>query len=451
MKGMRGLLRVAAFAILLLAAAGCDGLTTSTGTGTPGSTTIGSGPGPDPAWTQALSGFAAPWSAIAVNSQGQAFAAVSTFGPNDTTYNNMRADVINAAGGAPQRVPFSLAGSPRAVYAGRATNGNAWVVVHNHINGGDRASVRLVTPTSVQWSTTIAPSCCNVNVEDGAVDPQGNLYVLGETSADFGTNPNNDPTLFVQKYAPSSSTAVWTTQYPVPALNTFSNVPLQLAYEPQGGGYLLAAAFTWPDGNPDHGVMPVVQVLSPAGKLVGSPTDLFSQPSTTDRFNDMAAAPNGDIYLAGAYQAPNRVDSDFLLVRFDYQKFMAGQASYLSAYTDGSTADDQAFALAVAPSGTLYVAGNTDADSYGFGFWANQHGRGDAVLAAYTADSSGIHRKWVTMFNAGFQDGIPTLEGITIDSTHGVYVIGEDIWIAANDPTPTHDYPNFVTRFAITP
>ncbi len=126
----------------------------------------------------------------------------------------------------------------------------------------------------------------------------------------------------------------------------------------------------------------------------GKVTTTFGS-STDDYAYAVALAPDGKIVVAG--RSYNGTNNDFALARYNADGSLDTSFGSGGKVTTGiHTGDDVAYALALAPDGKIVVAGYTDAGSTGYDF----------ALARYNADGSldttfGSGGKVTTAFGSG--------------------------------------------------
>jgi hypothetical protein len=122
----------------------------------------------------------------------------------------------------------------------------------------------------------------------------------------------------------------------------------------------------------------------------------------------LAIAPSGDVYVAGLTVSPDFPNTsggaqashggglyDAFVARLNATLTSNPQSTYL-----GGGGDDRAFALAIGPSGEVYVAGDTSSPNFPHtagGAQANYGGGGDAFMARLTGDLRGGFRLYLPL------------------------------------------------------
>ena len=162
----------------------------------------------------------------------------------------------------------------------------------------------------------------------------------------------------------------------------------------------------------------------PAGKLLWA---TIGGGALLDQANDIATDAAGNSYVVGAIQTNSlhptaqfgnftltgNGDYDWLLVKYD----PAGNV--LWAKSDGSTAGDTAFGVALDPSGNVYLTGFFSGTMTVEGVTVTSSGLFDIFLAKYSPDGALLWLK-----RAG-GTGSDIAHGLAIDSIGNVAIVGE--------------------------
>jgi hypothetical protein len=274
------------------------------------------------------------------------------------------------------------------------------------------------TTEAAPWSGTKQLGTTAVDTGNAvAVDGSGNVYVAGSTDDDLDGVGVGDPALggrdfVLVKFAPDG-TLLWSRQLGTVATDEANAVAVD------GAGNVYVAGNTSGDldgagiGDPLFGGDDFFLVkFDPAGSL------LFTRQLgtvATDEGNAVAVDGSGNIYVAGNTSGdldgtggdPLVGGVDFFLAKFD----PAG--SQLFTRQLGTVATDEANALAVDGTGSVYVAGNTSGDLDGVGF-----GGVDFFLAKFDPAGSQLFTRQLGT--------APTdqANGVAVDGAGNVYVSG---------------------------
>lgn len=241
-----------------------------------------------------------------------------------------------------------------------------------------------------------------------AVDAAGNVYVVGEVARDRalpGQTASGDVDAFVRKYDVVGN-ELWTRQFGSSLQDRAVGVALS-------GGQVLVAGFTLgalPGQTALGGVDLFVRAYDPDG------TELWTRQFGTaggEGVTGIAAIPAGGFALSGyttatfpGETAPRAIDA--LVGAFDDD----GTERWL--HTFGSSNDDRANAVAVAPGGDIVVVGEASAALPG----ETASGFSDVFVRAYDAGGTAL---WTHQLGTSSQDAAV---GVQIDSSGEVMIGG---------------------------
>jgi hypothetical protein len=203
-----------------------------------------------------------------------------------------------------------------------------------------------------------------------AFDRNDNLWIVGSTLGDLaGTNAGNGD-VFVREY-PSDGSAPVTYQFGTPSADEAKAIVVSST------GDVFVAGITY-------------------GALVGSSagySDIFlrsypgngSLPTTSqfgssgvDNVSSLVADPLGNLWLAGQVSGDFEGENQALVKKYPFD------GSTPTTYQFGTDASDDALALAVGPSGDVWVAGETDGALYA----SNTAGASDGFVRQFGAQPS---------------------------------------------------------------
>jgi hypothetical protein len=208
---------------------------------------------------------------------------------------------------------------------------------------------KLSPSGSVTWSVQAGTAMDDRGIQV-AVDAAGNSFVTGPTAGKIGSDPwleGND--VFVLKVDPSGN-VVWIRQFGTRSDDMGLDIGClsdgELVVSGQAGGAL-------PESQGTGGAF--VARLSTSGDLIWA-----RQPGTDSRdgADRLAVGPDDVIYLAGS------ADSDFVPnggrgARDVFVQAVGPDGELLWAQQFGTDTTEQVLAIAVTPTGTLYVGGTT--------------------------------------------------------------------------------------------
>ena len=348
--------------------------------------------------------------AIAVDSQGNAYVTGSTFSPNFPTtlnaYNPSRNGLFD-------------------VFVTKLNPKGSALVYSTYLGGS----------VSVEGGTAIA------------VDSQGNAYVTGFTGAsDFPTTPdafdtfhngNND--VFVTKLNPDGSALLYSTYLG----GTGFDQGNAIAVDSQGNAYVIGGA-----GLPDFPTTPgafdtsfdyfdiFVTKLNPGGTALVYSTALGT--GNIEGGTAIAVDSQGNAYVTGWTVAsnfpttPGAFDTDFNGVGDAFvTKFNPNGSALVYSTFLGGTGNDRGHGIAVDSQGNAYVTGLTNSSDFPTtegAFDRNNGGNADAFVTKLNPNASALIYSTYLGGNGSDQGN-----AIAVDSSGNAYVTGDTS--SSNFPT----------------
>ncbi|WP_405068684.1 alpha/beta hydrolase-fold protein [Kribbella sp. NBC_01510] len=209
------------------------------------------------------------------------------------------------------------------------------------------------------------------------------IYVVGYTKGSLGGANQGDKDVFVARLD-GDGRQVWLRQVG----STGEDKGMAVAIS---GGAVYAAGMTAGAlGTSAGGVDGFVTRYSSSGEPLWMRQ--FGTPASDEAWG-LTADPSGGVYLtgytAGDFSGTLAGDKDFLVARVDGDGVLTWRDQF------GTTGNDKGAAVAVDPSGNLYVAGFTD------GALGTPLGKFDAVLTTYSPDHTRI---WTRQFGTADDD-----------------------------------------------
>ncbi|OLE12922.1 MAG: hypothetical protein AUG52_02310 [Verrucomicrobia bacterium 13_1_20CM_3_54_17] len=135
--------------------------------------------------------------------------------------------------------------------------------------------------------------------------------------------------------------------------------------------------------------------------------------------NAIAVDPSGNVYVTGA-SFGSGTGFDYATVKYD----SSGQQQWVARYNGPGNADDEAYGIAVDASGNVYVTGFSDNSGFDY--------------ATIKYDSSG-QQQWVGRYNGPANDD-DEARAITIDGSGNVYVTGYSVGSGTQEDYATIKY-----------
>ncbi len=299
-----------------------------------------------------------------------------------------------------------------------------------HNNGYDAFVAKLSPDGTHVWSTYVGGG----NDDSGqsiAVDSLGNVYVTGTTMSPGWTSGGFDPTFsgscdaFVAKLN-SGGAHVWSTFLGGDASDWGYGIAVD------SGGNVCVTGYTnssgWTSGgfdpNYDNGYDAFVAKLSPGGDHLWS---TYLGGVVDDAGFSIAVDSGGSVYVTGYTNSSGWASGGFDPTHNNaYDGFVAKLSSdgahLWSTYLGGSDYD-LGYGIAVSPSGSVYVTGNTKSSGWTSGGFDVTYNGGDVDGDAFVVKlSSGGAHLWST-YLGGSSDEFG--RGITVDTGGNAYVIGD--------------------------
>ncbi|MEY4373698.1 MAG: hypothetical protein RL219_2467 [Actinomycetota bacterium] len=274
------------------------------------------------------------------------------------------------------------------------------------------------------WSQRFGQSRVDFVGPKVTVGADGSVYVTGGTAGDLAsTNAGDDGTLdvFVRKFDPAGET-IWTRQFGTPDDDTGVGVAVDDTGDVLVASYTFGASGT---GLPSS-VSSTLRRFSAGGEERWK-RDFGAE--SWDNALDLALGADGSAYLTG-FSWTLQSTTGMFLRRFTPD----GDEAWTQRF--GTIAGGVANTLAVAPDGTVYVAGGTYGNLTGTN--AGPDGTTDAFVRAFSSD--GV-TAWTRQFGTEYHDDA---FGVAA-GTNGVVVVGKTSGDLAADGSGDDDA--FVRRY----
>jgi uncharacterized delta-60 repeat protein len=282
---------------------------------------------------------------------------------------------------------------PRAIVVDGS--GNVYVTGYSFGSGfnHDFATIKYNSAGQPQWVRRYdGPGADDDNAAAVAVDAAGNVYVAGGS---YGSGFNLDYATI--KYN-SAGQQQWVARYDGPI--NLDDEARAMAID--GAGNICVTGYS--TGSVDYDYATIKYNL--AGQQLW--LRRYDGPGHSDDVaNAMAVDPSGYIYVTG-YSTDSAGDYDYSTIKYD----ASGQQQWVARYDGLANLDDEARAITVDGSGSVYVTGITDAPPFGFG--------GDYATVKYT--SSG-QEEWVARYE-GSGNYIDQGTAIALDDSGDIVVTG---------------------------
>lgn len=258
------------------------------------------------------------------------------------------------------------------------------------------------------WVRQFGSSWAN-DVTGVATDSSGNVYVIGDAMGRFKGNVYFfGMALFLAKYD-STGTEQWVKEYGT----TCNYIPRAVTTDSFGNIYITGEGWSRlskQTGGADRDLL--LAKYSSSGErlwisLQGSDKDKL------DRGFGIAADNNGNIYVCGSTEGDldgnkNAGDTDAFLAKYDSN----GVKLWLKMF--GTESYDEAYGVAIGPSGYIYVTGDTGGNLGGVANAGNE----DLFLAKY--DSNG-NEVWLRLLGGeSYEGGVD----VAVDAKDIIYVTG---------------------------
>ncbi len=245
--------------------------------------------------------------------------------------------------------------------------------------------------TGIIWSKQFGTDK-DESLMEMVIDSQGNIYVVGWTDGNlFGTN-FGECDIFIAKFS-SDGNLIWGKQLGTPE----EDVPRDIAVDPEGNIYVVGVTEgnlfgqlvrKW---NCDAFVMKV----SPQGEVIwgkqfGTPADDWAEGIDVDEKNSV-------IYVVGYYELGEYGDYEAeVFEEFTYSKLfvikydLEGNKLWERLYGSETKFDDMGYDVWVDENGDIYIVGETTE-------WFKEYNSTDAFVAKLTSDGNLV---WGKQFGA---------------------------------------------------
>ncbi|WP_036097009.1 SBBP repeat beta-propeller lipoprotein, LipL53 family [Leptospira weilii] len=328
-----------------------------------------------------------------------------------------------------------LIGAPNANTTGKnlAVDRNGFIYVAGDTNRGVYRAAEIGTRDLILgkydslkntiWTKQVGVAGVRLQVADIAVDPDGNVYVTGQTNGNYANPLVGADDMFLIKFNSADGTEAWVRQIGVPGVRIggggFSILPEKISVDTFGNSYIVGNS-TGPFGGPEAGANGfmikfdtngnqewVTQLSIPRGQS-------FPKGVAFDRIT-------GDIYMTGSGNAnfetdttPSIGNSDLFILRYDgnngNKQFFAQLGSALRS-SEGRS-------LSVDPSGNVFVGGNSNGD---FGSGAD----GTSWLGTLVKYDSFGNQQWIRQFGPiSGRRKQTAIEAIVTDADGNVFTTG---------------------------
>jgi uncharacterized delta-60 repeat protein len=332
--------------------------------------------------------------------------------------------------------------------------------------GTDYATVKYNSTGAIVWAARYNGPANGYDVANGvAVDPAGNVYVTG--SASVGTGMGQSDIVTIRYYAATGNTA-WTAFYNGPgswwddgieiALDAAGNVYVAgetgsssgnadfVTLKYSSAGVQAWAAYYNGPGNQRDGAFELA--VDPAGnayvagvsigagtgydyatvKYNTAGTELWasryaSAGALDDVTQELIIGPDGNAYVTG-YSTRTGFLRDIVTVKYDGA---SGGQLWQTKYSAPGDSDNEAFELALGPTGKLFLAGGSTGAS----------GEEDILTVRYNAASG--QQEWVRRYH-GAGEGDDYAHEVVIDTAGNVFVAGNSYGAGTDQDIVTIKY-----------
>ena len=209
----------------------------------------------------------------------------------------------------------------------------------------DIATIKYNSDGTQQWVTRYNGPA---NGADGssaiAVDTSGNVYITGYSDGDASPVFRQDDYITI-KYN-SSGTEVWAIRYDGPG--NFHDVPNAIALDKNNNVYVTGGS----SGSGTRYDYTTIKYNSAGAQLWIAN---YNGPANYDDIaNDIAVDESGNVYVTGSSDGSSSDNPDYATIKYNTD----GVQQWLARY-DGPGGGDDAYAIALAESGDLYVTGES--------------------------------------------------------------------------------------------
>lgn len=307
--------------------------------------------------------------------------------------------------------------------------------VRAYTAGRDAFVAKLDAKTgALVWNTFLGRAGSGAEGNAIAVDRGGNVYVAGRSDASWGSSPARAFTAghdaFAAKLDATSGALMWDTFLGGPG----SDEGLGIAVDGSGNLYMAGSSTaTW--GKPARAYSAGLDAF--AAKLDATSGALvwntFLGGSGPDQAHGISVDRSGNVYIVGRSgaawgSAPVRAytaDHDAFVARLNPANGALGWNTFL-----GGPGLDQGLGIAVDGSGSVYLAGSSDAP---WGSPVRKYSALDDAFAAKLDASGGI--VWTTFLGGAMYD---FASGIAVDEGGNVYVAGWSNGTWGSNPPRAH-------------
>lgn len=309
---------------------------------------------------------------------------------------------LNASGEVQWRKEFNWTGNGPDEVLAIAVDANAVYVSgfafasNNVYSSTDYLTMKLNLNGDTIWTRTYNYTIADAYDQANAlfVDAAGNVYVTGQSDNDSTSNTNDD--YATVKYA-SNGTEQWVKRF-----NGFGNATdqaVKVVADNSGNVYVTGRSS---NGNDDDYV--TIQYNSAGVQQWIKYDDRGGR----DRATDMAIDQSGNIFITG--RSDNGNNDDFWTLKYNSLGVSQWPGGIVFDFVD----DDRPTAIAVDPTGNVYVTGQADVDASGLRNW-------NFETVKYNAAGGQLWAK--TYDGQAGQDDLPN--DIAVDGNGNVFVTGQ--------------------------
>lgn len=281
------------------------------------------------------------------------------------------------------------------------------------------------------WTRTHSGSADLGDVGHGiGVDPDGNIYVVGEEIV-----PGEDNNIWINKYDPAGN-PLWdspiTDNGPVSEADSANSIAFDLA-----GNFYVTGMMTVFRGHTDIWINKYDPDGSP---LWEAPITHDGPANTGDAGDGIAVGPDGNVYVTGLETISDQA-GNIWINKYDSD----GNPLWIApvSYNGSANGLDRGHSIAFDPSGDFFVTGFETVSGQGFNIWTNKYDQDGNTLwdAPITYNGS----------NNGYDEG----NGVAVDQDTGnFYVIGTteatsggmNIWMNGYDTDGNQLWPSPLTH-----
>jgi hypothetical protein len=273
----------------------------------------------------------------------------------------------------------------------------------------DYATVKYDASGTQQWVARYnGPASDDDHAAAIAVDASGNVYVTG---ASIGTTfPDYD--YATVKYD-ASGNQLWVARYNGPGSDF--DFATAIVVDPSGNVYVTG----YSGGSGTANDYATIKYNS-AGQEQW--VARYNGPSNSDDYaNAIAIDGSGNVSVTG-YSIGSGTGFDYATVKYD----SSGQEQWVARYNGPGNEDDEPYAMAVDPSGNVYVTGYSTGSDSGY----------DYTTIKYNASGT---EEWVARYN-GAANLLDIAHAIALDASGNVYVTGWSVGLGTGYDYATVKY-----------